>query len=653
LGEVEEGDVAQGIVAAWRLGVIDVRRVFFCCDSDDSEEEDVSGFVWDEGFGNGQADCREEPPFIVISDDEAVEDNRIADAGGGRGIGRNIGRGSRKAGGRRRQAPGTGLTPAAAAVQQQQQQPRGIRAVMGEFAVFDSSSSDTDIGSKRPPLPIWQYAPKKRREFARWLSRWQQLPRLPKLGRQAQARRPLAAKPVASDFVFDEALVDDTPSPRAHQHQHRLQRRLQHQHQHRMRQTRLFPAPATRTLDAVADHIGKRQASGNSTAKPASARPAFSRPMRSGNGGSGGRLVQRKAAQPTRVQVQAQAQAQRPPPQLQNSGGSGDAADEELVLGVEPGTRFRSDTWIGQGGLRRMRRLLEGHLPPAGDSSADDHFSHNDVLRISSSAAPGEFIQALSMLCQLWLGQAPSAPAVLRWMDFAQRLVLRYTHDAEALGAVAGAAVGCAHRLLAGPDTSATVALMLGVLLMQAACGMAVWRGRELRLRNARAAAADGLGAWPAERLAREIDSCVLAAAAAALGHGGPLPPPQQQQLDEAGVALLHALATAAAAVPLAPIEASVLRASAVAQPPGHWRALGRLASWAQVNADGIAAPRPSAHWHPALASVAASAVAHALEPTPGARPSDAAVRQAFVRIHRLVVGLGVRPAPGARLHVL
>ncbi|KAJ1878118.1 hypothetical protein LPJ66_011953, partial [Kickxella alabastrina] len=433
----------------------------------------------------------------------------------------------------------------------------------------------------------------------------------------------------------------------------------QHQHQMRvrMRQTRLFPATATRTLDAVADHIGKRQASGKSTAKPASARPAFSRPMRGGNGGSSGRLVQRKAAQPTRVQVQAQ----RPPPQLQNSGSSGDAADEELVLGVESGTRFRSDTWIGQGGLRRMQRLLEGHLPPAGDSSADDHFSHNDVLRISSSAAPSEFIQALSMLCQLWRGQAPSAPAVLRWMDFAQRLVLQYTHDAEALGAVADAAVGCAHRLLAGADTSATVALMLGVLLMQAACGMAVWREREweLRLRNTRAAAADrldtwtaaadGLGAWPAERLAREIDSCVLAAAAAALRHSGPLA--QQQQLDEAGVALLHALAIAADAVPLAPIEASVLRVSAVTQPPVHWRALGRLASWAQVNADGIAAPRPSAHWHPALASVAASAVAHALEPTPGAQPSDAAVRQAFVRIHRLVVGLGVRPAPGARLH--
>ncbi|KAJ1943264.1 hypothetical protein GGF37_002725, partial [Kickxella alabastrina] len=137
LGEVEEGDVAQGIVAAWRLGVIDVRRVFFCCDSDDSEEEGVSGFVWDEGFGNGRAGHREDPPFIVISDDEAVEDNRIADAGGGRGIGRNIGISSRKAGGRkdgggckaghsrdgggckvghsrdggrRRQAPGTGLT---------------------------------------------------------------------------------------------------------------------------------------------------------------------------------------------------------------------------------------------------------------------------------------------------------------------------------------------------------------------------------------------------------------------------------------------------------------------------------------------------------------------------------------------------------------
>ncbi|KAJ2793809.1 hypothetical protein H4R21_005749, partial [Coemansia helicoidea] len=82
-GDDGDEDVARGILLAWQMGVIDIRRVYFADDMDESDDLDAcqpddtprSGNDWmhnsptEADVGAGAADA------IMVSDDEAAEDN--------------------------------------------------------------------------------------------------------------------------------------------------------------------------------------------------------------------------------------------------------------------------------------------------------------------------------------------------------------------------------------------------------------------------------------------------------------------------------------------------------------------------------------------------------------------------------------------------
>ncbi|KAJ1745341.1 hypothetical protein LPJ69_006947, partial [Coemansia sp. RSA 1752] len=91
-----EDDVAQGVLLAWRMGVIDVRRVYFDDDESDESEAHQHGDISDgfEAHQRGGDISEDDWPHsvdlaggfalgghspITISDGEAVEDNGTFD----------------------------------------------------------------------------------------------------------------------------------------------------------------------------------------------------------------------------------------------------------------------------------------------------------------------------------------------------------------------------------------------------------------------------------------------------------------------------------------------------------------------------------------------------------------------------------------------
>ncbi|KAJ1953554.1 hypothetical protein EC988_002924 [Linderina pennispora] len=81
----EENDIAQSILATWRLGVMDIRRVHFMDDVDTSDVElennqlaDWTGDDWPSAHTSASRLTEPDRPLVLISDDdepEAIEDN--------------------------------------------------------------------------------------------------------------------------------------------------------------------------------------------------------------------------------------------------------------------------------------------------------------------------------------------------------------------------------------------------------------------------------------------------------------------------------------------------------------------------------------------------------------------------------------------------
>ncbi|KAJ2802081.1 hypothetical protein H4R20_003418, partial [Coemansia guatemalensis] len=187
--EAAEEDIAQGILMSWRLGIIDVRRVYFCDDTEDSDGFDEQQSKGEHSDGKlphdlhlaAAPDAGSQSP-ILVSDDEAVEDNGIQDypATSRRGTGGSYNRklsksrrsrigmpntrrstfsGRRSAAGQRERQPsllrqplseqkaGGHIAPSAA---------RGLDEVMGEFAALesdnDSSTGENAVSTHLPPL---------------------------------------------------------------------------------------------------------------------------------------------------------------------------------------------------------------------------------------------------------------------------------------------------------------------------------------------------------------------------------------------------------------------------------------------------------------------------------------------------------------------
>ncbi|KAJ1724194.1 hypothetical protein LPJ53_001532 [Coemansia erecta] len=700
-GELEDEDVAQSILGAWRLRVIDVRRVYFC---DDEVDDETGSYAGDEGenLGTQPPDYNtDEEEAIVISDDEAIEDNRMLGLGGRHA---RASRGTRKSrGSKRPRLRHSGERQALEAMphrgsrrhsssmllmgrQDQSVDQRsttvhtnvgggGIRDVMGEFAAFDSDSDSSGGNNENdrrsrpqplqlPPGAIGKHLAWKRREDVRRHDFVNRFTRLRAPASSSRHSRPSAtssrfnhagiskhrsAAGERAEFLFDDYDVYGKASSSRMQHQgrHQNQQRQRQQqpsqiHSHRPRQTKLFTSTGqiqgARILDAVADRISKKPQSRTKPLAPwkATRSSGFNRP------------TARKAALPTRVQMHFHVQEHNPAALNTANPGTedeSDAGDARLRIGLPSGTRFSTDTWVGQGGISRMRRLLMRGADGNSSSTYVTEFQHDDVLRVGPDATIGEFIQAFTMLCLLWRDTAPGDSA-LQWIEFAQHFITRHASSARQLANVAHQTVQCVHAQLA--SAQAPAALALGISLMQIAREVGSWRQRQMQAVGAVGGQDDvDLDAWPDERLAREIDNCVLVVAGQFAAKGDVWLLDANAQLL---VVLMHAFDTVASMFSLAPLQDAVLRGCSQGTGAGlYWRALARMTSLAQINEDGIAAPRTDARWHAALVAIAETAIAQCLRP----ELNDVGVRQTFERVRQLVCALGIRVAPNSRLHVL
>ncbi|KAJ2615511.1 hypothetical protein H4S08_001194 [Coemansia sp. RSA 1365] len=192
--EAVEEDIAQGILMSWRLGVIDVRRVFFCDDAEDSDtfdEQQLEGKYSDGEWSQdpqlvGAPDTTSQSP-ILVSDDEAVEDNTIHgySATGRRGAGsknsrkpaasrqsrtqksntrRNTFSGERSTAITREHQPSLlhqPLSEQRTSDQTAHLAARGLDEVMGEFAALESEDDDNiednAVSTHLPPLLLGRH----------------------------------------------------------------------------------------------------------------------------------------------------------------------------------------------------------------------------------------------------------------------------------------------------------------------------------------------------------------------------------------------------------------------------------------------------------------------------------------------------------------
>ncbi|KAJ2723344.1 hypothetical protein GGI07_002697 [Coemansia sp. Benny D115] len=568
--EEEEEDVASSIVAAWRLGVIDIRRVYFCDDEDSDDQEyyennrypsDTLDVAGDNMEGNESA--------ILISDDEAIEDNWGFDTVGGqiktfgnatsrlpKNTKQKSSRSSRSSRSTRPSLLMDDHRPRDSYTLSlpKTQQPSGIRAIMGEFAAFDSDS-DTDTRNLTHPLnlprgSISKHLARKyeesnrRRDFVRRFKQWHRptnrpihQPRRSNTSDypRENSRRPGVAhgEHVSAEYLFDNDPTLDTSQSSKHQQVSR-----------KHKQTRLLLPLSGRgnenmSMDRVIERIGKTT--------PSRQISLVSKTSVGKQWRASGRSTRRKAMPPTRVQrlwfdsTKSGSSVRCPPskplaisgpkpvPAL-NSGQPFESRSDmleleesDLLFGIGSGTQFRNDTWIGQGGIQRMRRLLYLDRQDVPEPDYSDTFHYNDVLSISiSTATLEEFLQAFSMLCKLWctkdITSESMAMSIFRWMEFCQRFISRqqynnYEQNSSGICKVVNGVVGCVHEHLS--EASPSVALVLAVSVMQVAREVTVWRSKKPH--DAPKDSEDLLDQWTSERLASEIDNCVLVAAGSVL----------------------------------------------------------------------------------------------------------------------------------------
>ncbi|KAJ2715032.1 hypothetical protein H4R19_001422 [Coemansia spiralis] len=767
--EVDE-DVAQGIIQAWRMGVIDIRRVYF---SDDAEESDDFYASWPDGAADwlrgtstavdpalGASDA------IMVSDDEAVEDNATYDHTGGSGGGRRTARArNRRGSGRPRQRqlePSAGTRflsgkrnsrPSAATAASRRlaahtplPAARGLDAVMHEFTKLDSDSEDgggsrEDAGfrCRLPPSVLGQHMARRESSRARqeqFVARFSrphqqqhsggnQRRRTAGRGRAVSAtgqgyirvggaRRvagALAAAPQA-EFVFD----DDIDMDGSDHHRAGIQ---VSQTRAKSRQTRLLsnrpatasavhmrgprlPAPAHSAYpslaDAVADRLHKNRPG------PRRASPAVAGAKQRARG------IQRKAA-PTRAYFDSTARRNVQPivtlaRDRDSSGADGPHADTLFSAGtgldelrcLSSGARFPNSMWIAQGGLRRVHRRLHDWQAAAssesGGADADGSYQYGGILQIDMAASPAEYGQAQGMLFMLWHERmagtggaadlAAEEDSVLRWTEFSQRLIVASSRSSSVLAQLARRLVDGARGALQplaalanghgqGPLLAAAVGLSYAVVLLQLAHTLAWARGAAAH-RGPRAVGEeeDALAAlWTGAQLTAEIDKFLavlvrlLGSAARGTRHF------QLGHAEQIWVALLHTFTDDAGpsgdAAPAGSIWKAVLAACTPDEANSRWQAgslwlaFGLLLPLAQVNIDGVAAPRPAAHLHRPLLALVEAAVEKGLLPgTRDAgdadaplRPSEeAAVRQTFARVHSIAVAHGVAIGAGSPLYM-
>ncbi|KAJ2862701.1 hypothetical protein GGI22_002125, partial [Coemansia erecta] len=83
----QDDDIARSILMSWKLGIIDVRRVYFCDDEYEQSDEPIADNgdmemalgTFSDGMGAAGQQIGSLPSPILVSDGEAIEDNRTYD----------------------------------------------------------------------------------------------------------------------------------------------------------------------------------------------------------------------------------------------------------------------------------------------------------------------------------------------------------------------------------------------------------------------------------------------------------------------------------------------------------------------------------------------------------------------------------------------
>ncbi|KAJ2826424.1 hypothetical protein IWW50_002364, partial [Coemansia erecta] len=730
--EAADEDVAQSILMSWNMGVIDVRRVYFDDDADDSDGfeahqrgADISEDDWPHSvdLGGGFASDGRSP--ILISDDEAIEDNgtfdRMSAARQSASIRRrrtkqpsaprrksHVGSERPRVARPRSARPSLMHRPASEQiVDGRSNENRGLNAVMGEFAAFDSDSDSNGAptATHLPPLLLDQHMSHMQNKHTRqrlFVDRFNRQPKqrgLPanssrrstvsKYGRSSAKRlsharvssgRHVLALPVAAppaEFVFDDH--------ESSAHTASIKPRLQ--------QTRLLtnrphagPGVGPSMADAVADRISKRRPAAkparSSTTTHAQSRTSYSRgihrkaiPTRVQVAGSG-RMATATAAAPVFAAIHTDSDVD----ENTNIPFAGGGSQQTELRRLESGARFMNNTWVAQGGIRQIRQRLDDTLAGAAREPEQHSYQYGDVLRIDASATPTEFGQALGMLFMLWHekivgGANGDDDSVLRWIGFSQQYVAQRPRSAAVLAQVTQTLVRCTRDALPRLEALATahrgnmalaacVGLSYAVNMLQLAVSLARARSSAgpagpRAVGEEDDALMDVIG--PAE-LGAEIDRAVMVTIRLLGSSACDARPKLLGAVEQVWLALMHIFAGSeigeadasgrwAAAVPVRGMWGAVQYVCTHGPDVDRqrarslWAALALLVQLAQVNIDGVAAPRAPARLHAQLLRLTEAAAERQLlgVNAEALRASDeVAVRQAYFRTHGMIVDHGL-----------
>ncbi|KAI8324592.1 hypothetical protein GQ54DRAFT_337971 [Martensiomyces pterosporus] len=611
--EFEEGDIAQSILASWKLGMIDIRRVYFCDDMDDSdafenhqvemEEDDwLGGNSFEAGLGITDVDP------IFISDDEAIEDNAIPDVAfrtrsGHRKRSRSVikarsrhsirdTKGAWASNGmlEKRRIPGSSYRTAAI-----KPTTRGLDSVMGEFAAVNSDSESSDdlhsAGYKLPPPLTARHLVDKASERARQQSFIQQFNRQPRpqpssfsrhgkrpshsshrrayhasnrlprgTGTRAYGPNAVPGMPGTprADFLFDEEqrmgpAYQPAGSPRRQQTVLFPGRHVQRAFSHQIHSASAVARPQPAGLDAVVARISRQ--------RPDRMQPSRAARASAGAARTGSRNLHRKQV-PTRVvnpihaarMAVALATSTSEHGSHQRSGiqatsiSDADSSDPPLFGGgldalhhLPSGTRFSSDMWISQGGIKRVERMMLRSFylasQPANpakilskvhaDTADPTTYQFNDALSIDTTATAAEFVQAYSTLIVLWhesleTTEDSAVASVMLWVDFVQKYLQSIASSNPALSLVAQKVAVSIHDALPKLDRlvdndkrnvplASAVCFSFIITLSHLAV---VFSGRRSAVGSLGPAAVgedeDLDSQWTSHRFRSEIDNCML-----------------------------------------------------------------------------------------------------------------------------------------------
>ncbi|KAJ2847231.1 hypothetical protein IWW36_003958 [Coemansia brasiliensis] len=679
--DAENEDIAQGVLMSWRMGVIDVRRVYF---NDDSEESD--------GFDNLPIDYAEDVADTITisdSDDEAMEDNGMFDRMAT--IRRSESGRSRQCK-RRRQtklitkpssARSRGLNPSlpreallrpasyeriysSNSRHSKQPETKGLDAVMGEFAAVDSDS-DVDnrnlvATTKLPPLLLDRHmthmnsAQVRQQRFigrfqrrskskSRYISRQNGASRRPYRSTERAGPARSVEKHYRAEFLFDDDqhISGYTTTAEKKRQTHLLSNNAS-------ARSRTGPSRA----DAVADRIGKQRSTNSSSIQRSTAvkRSKVMTPY-----GAPRKTV------PTRVQMNRKTAL---PESISDtvdddvpfaaSGGSSE------LRGLASGVRFMSNTWLGRGGVRQIQQRLNRR---AGElANSDINYRHGDVLRIEMAASPEEFGQAYSMLWMLWYEQIISenseidGDSVLLWIEFAQQYIAR-PRTTTALAQLASVMVPStenalsrlnASSLVQGERAALAAAVGLAIIVSLRQLAVELNRVRAVGHMGPRAVGDDDALAmiYDEEDMSARVYMAVAAtvrwlSASCWSGQEG-----LNGMASQVWVALLHVIGGES----MWPALRKMCRQSS-SEVQGLWALLAVLVPLTQVNEDGVAGPRVQGNMQGLVLRVAEMAVEKQLQSSRDKLDAadEVAVRRAFFRAHSVVVEHGIAiPAGSAQL---